>query len=499
MREMSVKEIKLAVGGEWFRRPSDGSASSESQRAAVSIARGISTDTRTLVEGDVFVALTGANFDGAQFLASAQAKGAIALVTQRLPEGFVPRVPTILVEDSLVALGRLATANLTALKACVVAVGGSNGKTTTRELTFAVLARRFAAIQNHANENNLVGVPLTLLRAGDRHDFVVAELGTNQKGEVARLAAIARPRCAILTSISEEHLEGLGSLEGVLDEEAALLEALPPDGIAIVNFDDVRCVRAAARANCRVVSFGTDERCEIRAGDIRMDREGTHFVVNDRYAFQLPLLGRHNVNNALAAIATGWVCGVSMQEMQSALRDVEPAPHRLEYRQFGGIGVIDDSYNANPASMCAALRTLAAFPCRGQRVAVLGDMLELGAHSERLHREVGAFATTLAPDLVITVGAHANLIADALEEHFEQAGRGAVWRCKDAPDAAAELLRELQEGDVVLLKGSHGVNLSRVTQALRLRFAVAVQARAMRPTVRELPVGDELPHNLASF
>lgn len=496
MREMSVKEIKLAVGGEWALRPT--ADSSDSQRAALLWARGVSTDTRTLVAGDVFFALTGPNFDGANFLEAAQKKGACALVAQRLPEGFKPVVPTIIVTDTQTALGRLATASVQALKACVIGIGGSNGKTTTRELCFAVLNRRFTTLENHANENNLIGVPLTLLRLSERHDFAVAELGTNQKGEVARLAAIARPRCAVLTSISEEHLEGLGDLEGVLNEEAALLEALPRDGIAIVNFDDLRCVRAASRACCRVVSYGTDERCEIRASNVHMDREGTHFTLNDRYEFDLPLLGAHNVLNALAAIAVGWVSGVDIRDMQAALREVEPAPHRLEYRQFGGIGVIDDSYNANPASMCAALRTLAKFPCKGARVAVLGDMLELGAHTERLHREVGAFATTLAPDLVITVGEQANAIGDALEEHFEAAGQGAVWRCKDAAEAAAELMRELRDGDVVLLKGSHGMKLERITQALRLKFATTLPARVMRPTLREMPVGDALPETIAS-
>lgn len=496
MREMSVREIKLAIGGEWAVRPS--ADSSDSQRAALLWARGVSTDTRTLVAGDVFFALTGPNFDGADFLEAAQRKGACALVTSRLPQGFAPAVPTIIVPDALVALGRLASASVQALKACVIGIGGSNGKTTTRELCFAVLNRRFTALQNHANENNLVGVPLTLLRLSEHHDFAVVELGTNTRGEVARLAEIAKPRCAVLTSISEEHLEGLGDLDGVLNEEAALLESLGRDGIAIVNFDDARCVRAATRACCRVVSFGTDDRCEIRASNVQMDRGGTHFTLNDRYEFDLPLLGEHNVLNALAAIAAGWVSGVDMRDMQAALREAEPAPHRLEYRQFGGVGVIDDSYNANPASMCAALKTLARFPCRGQRVAVLGDMLELGAHSERLHREVGAFATTVAPDLVITVGEQANAIGDSLEEHFERAGHGAVWRCRDAGEAAAELMRELRDGDVVLLKGSHGMRLERITQALRLKFATTLPARVMRPTVREMPVGDALPETIAS-
>jgi len=496
MREMSVKEVKLAIGGAWVHPPQAGLNSSDSARAAVTIARGVSTDTRQLVQGDLFIALTGPSFDGASFLEVAQRKGACAIITQRVPEGFTPRVPTIVVPDTLVALGRLAATSVAAIKACVIGIGGSNGKTTTRELTFAILNRRFATLQNHANENNLVGVPLTLLRASERHDFAVVELGTNQTGEIGRLAEIAKPRCAVLTSIAEEHLEGLGDLEGVINEEAALLAALPRDGIAVVNFDDVRCVRASAKAACRVVSFGTDERCEIRASNIRMDREGTHFTLNERHSFHLPLLGVHNVHNALAAIAVGWVSGVAIHDMQAALRDVEAAPHRLEYRQFGGVGVIDDSYNANPASMCAALSTLAAMPCVGQRVAVLGDMLELGTHTERLHREVGAFATTHAPDLVLTVGPNAGLIAEALEEHFELTGRGSVWRCADAGEAAAELMRELREGDLVLLKGSHGMRLDRITQALRLRFALAVQARCIRPTLRELPVGDALPDQL---
>ncbi|MCC6463890.1 MAG: UDP-N-acetylmuramoyl-tripeptide--D-alanyl-D-alanine ligase [Planctomycetes bacterium] len=499
MHEMTIRDARLAVGGEWLRRPDDdaGHESSDSARSLPVKYGAVCTDTRRLVPGDMFVALKGARFDGSAFLQQAQDAGACALVTASVPEGFQPRVPVIVVPDALVALGRLARAHRDRQKGCVVAVGGSNGKTTTRELTAAVLRSRFQVLQNEANENNRVGVPQTLLRMNALHDFAVIEVGTSEPGEIAALGAVAGPNCAILTSISEEHLEGLGNLDGVLKEESDLLAALPQDGIAIVNFDDPRCVKAAQRARCRVVSYGTDRRCEIRAEDIRTNRHGTHFRLNERHEFRLPLHGLHNVNNALAAIATGWVSGIEVGEMQVALRRVLPVPHRLEFVDCAGIGVLDDSYNANPASMVGALRTLSAFECAGQRIAVLGDMLELGAHAEALHREVAAAASVLNLDLVLAVGPLMAHAAEALEEHFYQRGHGTVWRVADADTAAAALLAEAQPGDTVLVKGSHGMRMERVIAALREAHG-APEGPVCRPTLRERPVGDPLPAVLLS-
>jgi UDP-N-acetylmuramoyl-tripeptide--D-alanyl-D-alanine ligase len=298
----------------------------------------------------------------------------------------------------------------------------------------------------------------------------------------------------VLTSISESHLSGLGSLDGIIREKGDLLASLSRDGIAIVNHDDPRCVKAAERANCRVVSYGTDGRCELRAEDVRGNRYGTHFLLNGRHEFRLPLYGEHNVLNALAAIAVGWVSGVSMADMQVALRRIEPVGQRLEYREFAGIGVLDDSYNANPASTRAALRTLGNFPCRGQRIAVLGDMLELGAESARLHSETGWYGTTQPVDLVVAVGPHMGALADAYEEHFLQLGHGAVWRCRDAAEAAAHLLSECRDGDLLLVKGSHGMRMERVVEAFRNRYQTDVHK--LRPTLRERPVGDPLPETI---
>lgn len=484
----SVEDIRLALGGIWLRRFGD--------EASVAFGR-ICTDTRRILPGDCFVALRGVNFDGAEFLQAAQDKGAAVLVTSRLPNGFVPRVPTIFIDDTLSALGRLARVHRDAHKACVIGIGGSNGKTTTRELAAAILRSRFNVLSNQANENNRVGVPQTLLRLNEHHDFAVMELGTSEPGEIAALSAIAAPQCAVLTNISEEHLDGLGDLDGVLREESELPAALPRDGIAIVNFDDARCVKAAERANCRVVSFGTDERCELRAEDIRCNRYGTHFTLNGRHEFRISLHGEHNVLNALAAIAVGWVSGVDMFDMQVALRRAQPVGRRLECREFGGVLVLDDSYNANPASTCAALRTLAQFPCEGQRIAVLGDMLELGERSEQLHREVGYFGTTQAVDLVVAIGARMAALAEVYEEHFLETGSGAVWRFATAEEAAAALVDEVQDGDVLLVKGSNGMKMGGIANALRDRYGETMSER-MQPTSRERPVGDPLPELIST-
>ncbi|MCC6574351.1 MAG: UDP-N-acetylmuramoyl-tripeptide--D-alanyl-D-alanine ligase [Planctomycetes bacterium] len=488
MRDLTLGEIKMTIGGDWVTPPGD--------RSDV-VVRAVSTDTRSMIVGDLFVALKGPNFDGAKFLAVAQDLGAAALITSSLPENFSAKVPVIVVPDTLTALGRIARLNASGLRGCIIGIGGSNGKTTTRELMTAILGSRFCVLQNPANENNLVGVPQTLLRMHERHDFAIVEMGTNAPGEVARLADVVRPKCAVLTSISEEHLEGLGSIEGVLNEEAALLTALPRDGIAIVNFDDPRCVRAAQRASCRVVSYGTDRRCELFASDIRMNEHGTHFLLNGRHEFTLPLFGKHNVHNALAAISAGWISGIDISDMQRVLMEVEPVLRRLNYHNFGGVGVLDDSYNANPASTCAALSVLANFECKGQRVAVLGDMLELGASSERLHLEVGAYLAGLRNvDLIVAVGREMQALGDIVEESFLAGRPGSVWRYRDAADAAADLLRELKPNDLVLVKGSHGMAMNRVTEAIRVKFAPVRSIKPLRPTLREMPVGDPLPSRI---
>lgn len=499
MQDMTVRDVRLAVGGAWYRRPdnADGQESESSSRALPVSIGAVCTDTRRIVPGDLFLALAGENFDGAEFLNEAEAKGASCLVTQRLPAGFHPGIPTILVNDTLEALGRLARNYRNQQRACVVGITGSNGKTTTRELISAILKRRFNVLQNTANENNRIGVPKTLLRLTDRHDFAVIEMGTSEPGEIAALAKIGSPQCGVLTSISESHLSGLGSLEGIVKEKSALLAALPRDGIAIVNFDDPRCAKAAESANCRVVSIGTDSRCELRADDVRTNRYGTHFMLNGRHEFRLPVHGEHNVINALAAIALGWVGGVDMFEMQLALRRAIPVGRRLEYREFGGVGILDDSYNANPASTCAALKTLGSFPVDGQRIAVLGDMLELGENAERLHREVAWFATTQALDLVVVVGEEMTRVADIFEEHFFESGHGAVWRYGDSKAATKMLIEEARPDDVLLVKGSNGMKMSAVVDGFREYYG-ADQAPICSTTTRERPIGDPLPLTIGS-
>ena len=500
MHNMTVQDVRLAVGGEWVRRPddADGREAEDSTRALPAVVGAVCTDTRRIVAGDIFIALKGDKYDGAEFLTQAQSQGARCIVTQRVPDNFEARVPTILVKDSLRALGRLARNYRDAQRAVVVGITGSNGKTTTREMTTAVLKRNFTVLQNAANENNRIGVPKTLLRLSERHDFAVIEMGTSEPGEIAELAKIAGPRCAVLTSISESHLSGLGNLEGVIAEKSELLAALPPDGIAIVNFDDPRCVRAAERANCRVVGYGTDKRCELRGSDVRSNKFGTHFLLNGRHEFRLPLHGEHNVLNALAAIAVGWVGGVNIADMQIALRRIEPVGRRLEYREFAGIGMLDDSYNANPASVCAGLRTLARFPAEGQRIAVLGDMLELGPDSARLHREVAWLGTTQAVDLVVAIGPEMRALADIYEEHFYETGHGSVWHFDTSEEAAAHLLEECRRGDLLLIKGSNGMKMNRVVDAFRKRYDIN-DHMPLRPTRRERPVGDPIPEILETL
>lgn len=431
--------------------------------------RRVCTDSRQAQRGDLFVALAGDQFDGHHFLKSAAEKGVAAVMAERakMPADW-DACPAVIVENTRRALGRLAACYRSDFALPVVAVGGSNGKTTTKELIAAVLRTRLRTLWSESSFNNDVGVPLTLLRLESHHEAAVLEVGTNHPGELAPLIRMVRPSHGVLTSIGREHLEFFGSLDGVIEEEGWLAELLPVNGKLFVNGDCAELPKILCRTSAQIVRVGWSPGNHWRAQHMAMDEEGLRFEVDApdaayRGEYQLQLLGRHQVVNAMLAMAVGYEFGLSRQEIAMGLQQCQPPKMRLHLQNFQGVQVLDDSYNANADSVRASLQTLAEFPCQSRRVAVLGDMAELGPYAVESHTEVGREAANRGVDKLCAVGKMAPVIGGAARE----AGLAEVQEFSTAETAAAFLRDFLQPGDVVLIKASRAMRLERITEALK--------------------------------
>lgn len=425
----------------------------------------ISTDSRDVQAGDLFLCLEGPRFDGHAFAARALAAGAAAVLAhRRLPDA----EPVILVHDTrdaLLALGRAARdARPEEVGPLVVGITGTNGKTSTKELVAAALRSALPTVASRRSFNNAIGVPLTLLEADGGTGAIVVEIGTNAPGEIAQLASVVRPQIAIITNIGAGHLAGLGSLEGVRQEKGCLLDALVGRRLSILNADDPSHAALRERAPGPVVSFGNAPDAHVRATDVRCDGNGTRFLVGGRHEVGLRLLGRHAVSNALAALACACAVGVPMDRAIAALAAVASPPGRLAVRRLGDITLIDDTYNSNPGSFAAAVQTVAELQLPGRLVVVVGDMLELGSASSELHRAAGRGLGAARPALVVAVGEHAPDLLAGLREAGVPAR--ATRACRDVEEAGAALGAELRGGDVVLLKGSRGVQLDQLVARL---------------------------------
>ena len=356
----------------------------------------------------------------------------------------------------------------------VISIGGSNGKTTTTRLVEAVLSASLQGSASPKSFNNALGVPLTLLNASPGDVFVVAEVGTNAPGEIATLAGLVRPDIAVITSIGREHLEGLGSIEGVAREEAAILPAIAMGGggTAILNADaphllSLSRTMLAGRSDVTVVTFGVAKDADLRVTEIEHGMDGMRVTINDREIYHVPMIGRHNAGNAAAAVAVGRRMGLDTDTINAGLARVRPPEHRLQRLMIGGIFVLDDAYNANPESTRAAIETFAEIAVAApRRVVVLGDMLELGADSAQLHREIGKHVADCgAADVAMLVGPRSAETARAVADASPTI---AVRHFPEATLAACETIaRTFHPGDAVLLKGSRGMALDRVAAALR--------------------------------
>jgi UDP-N-acetylmuramoyl-tripeptide--D-alanyl-D-alanine ligase len=436
------------------------------------VVRRVGTDSRNAQPEDLFVAVAGERFDGHTFLSEVASKRVASVLIERaklsFAAGLPPHIGVIAVENTRAALGRFAARYRADFDLPVIAVCGSNGKTTTKELIAAVLRQVGPTLWSEASFNNDIGVPLTLLRLERSHQAAVLEAGTNHPGELAPLVRMIQPRFGVLTNIGREHLEFFGSLEGVAQEEGALAEALPSSGRLFLGGDSEWTPAIARRSRASSVTVGFGEHNDWRARRVWVNEIGAGFeVAAPRSEFsgeyQLRLLGRHQVTNALLALAAGTELGATPEQARRGLVECAPPKMRLEVWEAHGVRVLDDAYNANADSMLAALQTLADFPFAGRRVAVLGDMAELGGHTAAAHREVGRRAAELLLNTLVAVGQWARETAQSARD----AGLRETHEFANVAVAAAALKSLLQPGDVVLLKASRATGFERLGAALR--------------------------------
>jgi UDP-N-acetylmuramoyl-tripeptide--D-alanyl-D-alanine ligase len=432
--------------------------------------KGVSIDSRKIKEGELFVAIKGDRFDGHDFVPEVMKKGAWgAIVDKSILEaqfGKIGGLPNIIpVEDTLRALQEIAFLHRKKFSLPMVGITGSNGKTTTKEMTAGILKQQGPVLKNEGNLNNHIGVPLTLMQLEKDHRTAVVEMGMSAPGEIDLLARIVNPDVGVITNIGPAHLEFLGSLDRVAAAKAELLGNIKADGTAVLNADDPYFETLKNKWTGRVLSFGIEQRADVHASNIRQDKEFTDFTLEaegSKVSVRLRAVGRHNIYNALAAAGAALAVGVPLETIKYGLDDFAPVAMRSELKVVKGRTVLADYYNANPGSVKAALETLVTLRPGARSVAVLGDMLELGASSIEEHRAIGRIAARLGVDVLIAVGPQAKQMLEGAREAGMRSER--LFAARSHAGAAARLAKESKNGDAVLIKGSRGMKMEKILE-----------------------------------
>lgn len=435
------------------------------------VVMGVSTDSRQVQSGDLFVALPGERVDGHQFLGSAWNRGARAALISR-PRGMEPGWSgVILVEDTVRALGQLAAYHRRRFTLPVVGITGSVGKTSTKDMTAGVLGQRLRVLKSEGNLNTDIGLPLTLFHLTGEHQVAVLEMAMRALGEINYLCRIASPRVGIITTVGETHLEVLGSLENIARAKGELVAALPPDGVAILNGDNPWTRGMAARFPGRSIFFGVGPDNDIRPERISVAGAGTAYRLSTpagEVEVNLAFLGRHQVMNSLAAAAAGLAFGLGLGEIKAGLEDFQATAMRMEMLHGEGLTLLNDAYNASPTSTRAAIQTLGEVASHQRKLALLGGMLELGSYTETGHREVGEAAAAIGVDYLITVGELGRLIAQGASVGGLPEAR--IITARDNQEALTILMDLIKAGDFLLVKGSRGMRMEEIVEPLRERF-----------------------------
>lgn len=451
---MKIKEILKITNGKLL---------SGNPRAEIDLSK-ISTDSRMIEKGSFFIALKGPNFDGDDFVSDAFRKGACGAIVTRCglwSAGYGKMI--ILAEDSTRALQDIAVAHRKKFRIPIVAVTGSNGKTTVKDMIAACLGKNYSVLKNEGTKNNHIGVPQTLLKLKAEHQVCVLELGTNNKGEIMTLGTIARPDIAVITNVGPSHLEFFGDLKGVYEAKRELIDTLGKNGLVILNGDDKYLSRIKWPSH-RILRYGFKRSNDLVA-EVLPPRGGElTFVVNNKMVFGLNLVGLHNIYNALAAIAVAKHFNVNYRSIREALFRYAPASRRLDIKKIDGIDIIDDSYNSNPLSMARALEVIKYYPAAAKWV-VTGDMLELGKDAIRFHRMAGRLIAKSDVDGLLTFGELSrHILSQAMTSGMD---KRRLWHCPTHGEIAAILKKVARKGDVVLLKGSRGMAMEKVLDCLK--------------------------------
>ena len=452
---LTVEEIKKVTRGTFV------------QGSISSTVTGVSIDSRKIGKGNAFIAIKGERFDGHDFIRKAVRNGATVVISSK--KIVCARDVTVIgVKDTTKALGQIAAWHRQRFSIPVVAITGSTGKTTTKEMIASVLAKRFKVLKNVGTENNQYGVPLTLLKLKASHQVAVLELGTNQPGDIRWLAKIARPTMGIFTNVGESHLKRLRTPAGVLREKAQLIKYMEPGGVVILNGDDRYLATLPKKyKKQRMVRFGCGKESGHRADDVVVrDNRSLHFKVQ-RHVFKINSPATHNVYNALAAISCGRVFKIRYNDIIAALSRFSLRGGRQEIRKIGQFWLIDDTYNANPVSLKSAVSTLDTLRIKGKRIVICADMLELGLRSVALHRSAGEMIGRSHADIVLTIGCHARHITHELKR---AKGSITALHCRDLKEVQKRLKGFCRPGDAVLIKGSRGMHMERIVTFLNTHF-----------------------------
>lgn len=453
MAEFSLEDICKAVNGKV--------ANVASERFS-----GVTTDTRKVKPGDMFIALQGEHFDGHDFVLQAITNGASGVIVRN--SNYVPsesKVSVVVVADTLKALQDLARFHRMRFDIPIIAITGSNGKTTTKDMIAAVLTSKYSVLKTEANYNNEIGLPLTLLNLNSDHEVAIVEMGMRGLGQIRELTNIAMPNIAVITNVGETHMELLGSIENIAIAKGELVDAIPSNGLVVLNADNKYVRNMKEKTIAKVLCYGIEEECETSAFNIRQDDRGTTFSVrneNHIYEVVLPALGRHNVYNALAAITIGFSLNLRIEDINYGFSKFVASDMRLSIVKLANYTVINDAYNASPLSTEAAIDTLMQI-AKERKVAVLGDMLELGEFAVEAHRKVGYKLAELGFDVVVTVGELSRHIAQAASE----GGCKYTKACATHEEAKLALDEYLQANDTILLKGSRGMRMEKILEMLR--------------------------------
>ena len=431
----------------------------------LSISR-VSTDSRAIKKGDLFVAIKGDNFDGHNFVNKAISQGASAVVVSHIPKGSKrSKTPIIKVKDTLLALGDIAGYYRKRLAIPVIAVGGSNGKTTTKDMIAHILSKKYVVAKSYKSFNNFIGLPLTILSADARTEYLVAEVGTNQPGEIAYLSEILKPDIAVITNISATHLDGLKTPAGVFREESSLFKSLQNSATAVFDSTNKGLKRLSKYAEYKSVTFSINGQSDIRAERIKVSPAGIRFTVHrggGHYDCFIPVLGSWNIKNALAAFAAVQHLGVKPKEICEALKDFKLPAMRMDKRLRGGVTFINDAYNANPVSVGLVIGDLSGMKTPGRKVLVFGEMRELGRYSRRFHEEAADNIAKSRIDMLVAIGPETRCTVNKLLRLKPKDKTVLYYETVDK--ALPTLNKILKPGDTVLLKGSRANALEKIIQ-----------------------------------